>query len=600
VASAIAALMAALTRGAAFGAVGGLVGGALFQGASAAWQRVTRVHGEGAVREVIGAFDAIALGRADAMEGWSEAQLEGLFHARRLALAGEDESAAALLRRLDVVPEGHADDLIAAFRARRELVVRAAAEMGVPVDDPGIAQRLGLDGVMVGGGLAPGSAEIRYAVGLDGVQRLDLWVGPGTRLGDVTIHRETVQALRRWGDETGNLRGMLERVRAWARGGTLSNQEEVVLELQKHARMIEARERALSGLTPGSDTAHRLQQEIANLQTAADAFQARLTGFGVPEGVIAGRGGRGEPDLSLRGPARVSSEPPFDYRVRRFNDITDLPRNLDGTLAPLPEGVVYTFPDGTRVWRENGLVRHDTTIRRGDGRRDTELEFLSAGEHGRPEVAGMERAHTLGQGTGFESPFGILLAPAEVNQIIQNNGVEELLRGFQAAAAPGERFHLSTLTQAHSGTSRLAEVRYRVSVERGSGSPEFLFEYRIAVGRDAPFAVEHGLANITESPELSNYFDLVDVPARLRTRFAMRARGGTAPIVRAENWASVEPLIDTPVATAVLPPGYIRARGSDGSWTIRRRDPNDLRFQRLTVRPGPSGEPVIAVWRPFE
>ena len=54
------------------------------------------------------------------------------------------------------------------------------------------------------------------------------------------------------------------------------------------------------------------------------------------------------------------------------------------------------------------------------------------------------------------------------------------------------------------------------------------------------------------------------------------------------------------VATAVLPPGYIRARGSDGSWTIRRRDPNDLRFQRLTVRPGPSGEPVIAVWRPFE
>lgn len=603
VAAAIAALMAALTRGAAFGAVGGLVGGALFQGASAAWQRITRLHGQDAVREVIGAFDSIALGHAHTMEGWSEAQLEGLFHARRLALAGEDESAAALLRQFDVVPEGRAGDLIAAFRARRELVVRTAAEMGVPVDDPGIAQRLGLDNVMVGGGLAPGTAEVRYAMGLDGVQRLELWVGPGTRLGDVSIHQETVQALRRWGDETGNLRGMLERVRAWARGGTLSNEEEVILELQKHARMIEAREHAMSGLAPGSDTANRLRQEIANLQTAADAIQARLTGWGVPEGVIAGEGGRGgrvEPEVSFRGSTRVSSEPPFDYRVRRFNDISELPRNLDGTIAPLPEGVVYTFPDGTRVWRENGFTRHDTVVRRGVGRRETELEFLSAGEHGRPEVAGMERAHTLGQGTGFESPFGILMAPAEVNQIIQNNGIEELLRGFRDAARGGERFHLSTLTQAHWGTSRLAEVRYRVSVSRGGGSPEFLFEYRITVGRNAPFAVEHGLANITESPDLSNYFDLVDVPARLRTRFAMRAGGGTAPIVHAENWASVEPLIDTPVATAVLPPGYTRVRSSDGGWIIRRRDPNDLRFQRLTVRPGPGGEPVIAVWRPFE
>lgn len=324
---------------------------------------------------------------------------------------------------------------------------------------------------------------------------------------------------------------------------------------------------------------------------------------GEAEGVIAGVGGRRggvEPEPSFRGPTRVSSEPPFDYRVRRFNDISELPRNLDGTIAPLPEGVVYTFPDGTRVWRENDFTRHDTVVSRGVGRRETELEFLSAGEHGRPEVAGMERAHTLGQGTGFESPFGILMAPAEVNQIIQNNGIEELLRGFRDAARGGERFHLSTLTQAHWGISRLAEVRYRVSVSRGGGSPEFLFEYRITVGRDAPFRVEHGLANITESPDLSNYFDLVDVPARLRARFAMRARGGTAPIVHAENWASIEPLIDTPVATAVLPPGYTRFRGSAGSWVIRRRDPNDLRFQRLTVRPGPGGEPVIAVWRPFE
>ncbi|MBL8453309.1 MAG: hypothetical protein JNK97_11235, partial [Zoogloea sp.] len=114
----------------------------------------------------------------------------------------------------------------------------------------------------------------------------------GTRLGDVTIHQATADALRRWGEDTANLRGMLERVRAWARGGTLSNEEEVILELQKHAHMIEAREQALSGLTPGSDTAHRLDGEIATLRSDAEALQARLGGFGVPEGVIAGFGDR--------------------------------------------------------------------------------------------------------------------------------------------------------------------------------------------------------------------------------------------------------------------------------------------------------------------
>jgi hypothetical protein len=68
---------------------------------------------------------------------------------------------------------------------------------------------------MVDPDLPQGAAQVRYAVGLDGVGKLELWVGRGTRLGDVTIHQETVAALRRWGEDTANLRGMLERVRAW-------------------------------------------------------------------------------------------------------------------------------------------------------------------------------------------------------------------------------------------------------------------------------------------------------------------------------------------------------------------------------------------------
>lgn len=292
VASALAALLAALARGAAMGAGAGLVGGLATTGLGAAWRRVAGSHGPQAVSEVLSAFDHISIGKADHLAGLSEPQLEALFRARRLALAGDDESAVALLRQMNVVPEGKAGELLDAFRARRKLVEKAAAEMGISIDDPALAERLRVGNVMVTPDLPAGAAQVRYAVGLDGVKKLELWVGRGTRLGDVTIHQATADALRRWGEDTANLRGMLERVRAWARGGTLSNEEEVILELQKHAHMIEAREQALSGLPPGSDTAHRLDGEIATLRSDAEALQARLGGFGVPEGVIAGFGDR--------------------------------------------------------------------------------------------------------------------------------------------------------------------------------------------------------------------------------------------------------------------------------------------------------------------
>ncbi|WP_374495618.1 polymorphic toxin type 4 domain-containing protein [Zoogloea sp.] len=601
VASALAALLAALARGAAMGAGAGLVGGLATAGLGAAWRRVAGGHGPQAVSEVLSAIDHISIGKADHLAGLSEPQLEALFRARRLALAGDDESAVALLKQMNVVPEGKAGELLDAFRARRKLVEQAAAEMGMSIDDPALAERLRVGNVMVSPDLPAGAAQIRYAVGLDGVKKLELWVGRGTRMGDVTIHQATADALRRWGEDTANLRGMLERVRAWARGGTLSNEEEVILELQKHAHMIEAREQALSGLTPGSDTARRLDGEIAVLRGDAEALQARLGGFGVPEGVIAGYGGRNSGD-TLRPPVRVSSEPPITFGRQRFNDISELPLNPDGSIAHIPDGMVYEFPGGNKVWREGDIYRHDTVLGPPTGRRQTELEMPSASEHGRPEVAGMERAHTLGQGTGFESPFAIFYAPREVNQIIQNNGVEEMLRGLHNSARPGESFHVSTLTKPHPGTKRLAEIRYRVEVKRGSGSPEFLFEYQITVGREAPFQVNHGLANITEDPDLAQYADMVDVPQRLRSRFAMRSGGaGSAPVVEARNWPSVQHLIDQPVATAALPSDYIRQRSPDGSsWIIRRRDANDAEFQRLTVRMRADGVPVIAVWRAFE
>lgn len=220
---------------------------------------------------------------------------------------------------------------------------------------------------------------------------------------------------------------------------------------------------------------------------------------------------------------RVNSQPPNDYREVE-TDYSML-RDAAGNIDSLPEGVVYKFPGGHRVWREGAVIRHDTVLGPSVGRRaNLELDLPSAAKMGRPELAGMERAHTLGQGTGFESPFGILFAPREVNQIIQNNGIEEFMRGLQASAHPGEAFHLSTMTVPHSGTLRLKEIRYRVEVSRDGGR-DFLFEYVINVGNRPDFKVTHEIANITQNPDIAHYFDLVDVPERLRSRFKRFYKG---------------------------------------------------------------------------
>jgi len=77
----------------------------------------------------------------------------------------------------------------------------------------------------------------------------------------------------------------------------------------------------------------------------------------------------------------------------------------------------YEFPGGHRAWRDPNTraIRHDSVLGPGSSRAGFELEMPTAGEHGAASVQGMHRAHTLGQGTGFESPFGIYYAPAEVN-----------------------------------------------------------------------------------------------------------------------------------------------------------------------------------------
>ena len=336
-----------------------------------------------------------------------------------------------------------------------------------------------------------------------------------------------------------------------------------------------------------------LQRDAEQLyRMAREAIRARADGREPPiadaellalAGVLEGRMVALEQTLP---PPRVQvpTRAPLHWPVREV-DYTTLQRDLGNNIEPLPHGVVYEFPDGHRVWRDGDAIVHESWVAPAHGRQGFEQELYTAGKTELVHLDGMHRAHSLGQGTGFESPFGIYYAPAEVNLTIQNNGIEAMLRALRDAALPGETFHVRTRTTPHPQTLRLKEIRYEVSVSRGGGQPDLLFEYRIEVSAEPPFRVSHGVADITEVPRNAQYFDLVDVPARLRAFF--RSGSGRTlelpPVSPAANYDEVHPLLGEHISTVTLPPGYRRPYQRNGRWILTREDARDDLYEPLTV-----------------
>ncbi|MEO0442264.1 MAG: DUF4157 domain-containing protein [Pseudomonadota bacterium] len=211
---------------------------------------------------------------------------------------------------------------------------------------------------------------------------------------------------------------------------------------------------------------------------------------------------------------------PTGWPVRQV-DYDTLPRDLAGNIDTLPEGVVYEFPGGHRVWRlRGGGIAHESYVGPAHGRQGFEKEFYRPGEAGRK---GHHRAHTLGQGTGFESPFAIPYAPAEVNLAIQNDGIEEFMRGLRDEAPAGAHFHVRTETHMRPGSLDLESITYRIEVSQGGRRAEFFeFDIQVAGTPDQP-KISYGIPSVTQNPELAALFSMVDVPERVRARWA-RAR----------------------------------------------------------------------------
>ena len=191
-----------------------------------------------------------------------------------------------------------------------------------------------------------------------------------------------------------------------------------------------------------------------------------------------------------------------------FEDVAD--------VVPNPP-VVLEFPDGTRVWRDRvaGPIRHESTVGGSIGRSGLERMFYSQAAHGNlPPGVNWERAHALGQGTGFESPYALWYAPEYVNQVLQNQGIEEFMRRLAAGAGPDETFRVLTSSVPHSGTRRLANMEYTV-VKVAGGRTETVASYAIAVGSDPPFTVTAAPIRFATTPAGQAARTAVNIPGVL-------------------------------------------------------------------------------------
>jgi len=212
---------------------------------------------------------------------------------------------------------------------------------------------------------------------------------------------------------------------------------------------------------------------------------------------------------------------------------------VSATYSAFPDlgpGQIIEFPGGERVWRNpvDNTIVIESRLGPGPGRQGHEGALPARGEYDVEKILAhyMERAHSQGQGTGFEAPYGIRLAAEIVNQGYQNVGVEEFGRQLAARAEPGTEFTLKTATKTAEDSLRLEWMDYKVEVIR-NGRKRDLFSFRlVAEGPSGMPEIQDAWA--TADPELQQLLDVPDMDgmnARLQTMIAAerQRRGLPAP-----------------------------------------------------------------------
>ena len=98
-----------------------------------------------------------------------------------------------------------------------------------------------------------------------------------------------------------------------------------------------------------------------------------------------------------------------------------------------------------------------------------------------PSPPGFQRAHLIGAGFGAESPLGVLHAPTQVNQELQNRGIEQFIRGLYRRRYPGVEFTVRADAVPRPGTEFLARVTYTLFGQRPGEPRTELLEITIRV-----------------------------------------------------------------------------------------------------------------------
>lgn len=279
------------------------------------------------------------------------------------------------------------------------------------------------------------------------------------------------------------------------------------------------------------------------------------------------------------------------------------------TFPDLVDGEVLILPSGTRVWKDppTGAIveEHPVSASVTSHRTRTagESTVMDRADMGPAHQAALtERAHGAGSpGLGFDSPYGVAHAPRQVNQILENKGIEQYMRRLRDNTPPGVQYLFTTRTY-RSGqnlTKRVYDIdaihdgvihpmfQFKIVVE---GSPPNLSarlvddETSVFIGADA-----YGSPKMREQPagappggEVG-----VDIPGVLQTamgRTSRRAVGAVAPLEPAiEQIQRMRPRLDD------LLESRIRSGQLDQRWmdahdrALRALDGADERLRTTVV-----------------
>jgi hypothetical protein len=135
-----------------------------------------------------------------------------------------------------------------------------------------------------------------------------------------------------------------------------------------------------------------------------------------------------------------------------------------------------------------------------------------------PSPPGMQRAHLIGAGFGRESPLGVFHVPTEVNQELQNRGIEALIRGMHANRFPGVVFTVRATAVPFSGTQNLRRVNYVLFGQRPGEERVQLLEVRIRVRNTSAAPRITVSAGEMDVAAMSNYTNFVQSFIARRSR----------------------------------------------------------------------------------